>query len=498
MKKHFFPIYLLLAISVCPAAEIVGWKVPLSRFVGRGLEADGIVRIKSAPEASPFFKEGDELWDLKEARLDTRDDPKLSLDWLIWDATSERLVAKGSWTDLCAIHEILRADALPRHLKLTVAICEVVADAAPLAENAKPVSKLSICVRSGQNATANWGGNGSSLEVDAGVEFVETDPFVDVRLLVTAKEPDQLGLRVNTAFTLKSGCPLWVARDFDGKQGLDLQASGTLESMDGTPLREVMMIQKGNATQSLWPQQRSHEYERVPVEGGGWLMSCFMSPGQLEEIIKGSRQSSEADPFAEPSEQERPKLPRAASVKPPALISSSLDHEVLDATEWLRKGVLNLAGNLELRGSFVGYDPIGQRFYFYSSNQTAVEMVSQLLTPMCNHRPALLGVTLDGVGQTRLIGKSGQKASLERITGKETVERSFEIEPTIGENDDVMDLRFVFEDRTDAKKITEINSSNTLSVGKPLEVFSDMGADRETRSLRLMGEVLRISPVDGE
>ncbi len=478
------------------AAEIVAWKVPLARFVPLGLAADGMVRCKSVPEASQFFKEGDELWDLKGVRLDPTYDPKLSLDWLIWDATSERLVAKGSWTDLCAIHEVLRVDALPRHLKLTAAICEVPPDAAPLAENAKPVSELSISIRSGHNSKATWSGNGSSLEVDAGVWLGDTDCFADVRLLVTAKVQDQLPLRVNTAFTLKAGSPLWVARDFDGKQGLDLQVSGTLESMDGTPLREVVMIQKGNSTQSLWPQARNREYEPVPVAGGGWLMSYRMTPGQLEEIIKGSPESNGADPFAEPTEQKRPKSPRAASVKPPALISSSLDHEVLDATEWLRKTVVNLGGNLDSSGSFAGYDPIGQRLYFYSPNQTAVDIVSQFLAPMCNLRPALLEVALDWAGQERLIGKSGQKATLERIGDGETTLRWFEIEPTIGENDDMMDLRFVFEDRADPKKVTEINSSNTLSMGKPLDVFSSKGSDGEIRSLRVMGKLLRLSSVD--
>lgn len=496
MKKFSTLMILSLMTLLSSAAEIVAWKVPLARFVPLGLAADGMVRCKSVPEASPFFKEGDELWDLKGVRLDPTYDPKLSLDWLIWDATSERLVGKGSWTDLCAIHEILRVDALPKHLKLTVAIYEVAADAAPPAENAKPVSELSIYVRSGQNSNAQWSGNGGSLEVDAGVWLYDTDSIADVRLLATAQVPGQLPLRVNTAFPLKRESSLWVARDFDGKQGLDLKVSGAQESVDGTPLREVVMIQKGNRTQPLWPQQKSREYEPAMVAGGGWLMSCWMTPGQLEEIIKGSSGSNGADPFAEPTEQKRAKLPRAASVKPPALISSSLDHEVLDATEVLRKVALNLG--VDLSGGFAGYDPIEQRLYFYSQNQNAVDLVSQYMPMGCNLRPALVGVTLEGSGQERLIAKSGQKASLERIGGEETTLRRLEIEPTIGENDDVMDFRFVFEDREDARKVTQINSCNTLSEGKPLEIFSAKGSDGETRSLRLMGEVLRISPVDGE
>jgi hypothetical protein len=57
----------LLVTTVCPAAEIVAWKVPLSRYLTSGLDSEGVVRCKAAPEPSPFFKEGDELWDLKQA-----------------------------------------------------------------------------------------------------------------------------------------------------------------------------------------------------------------------------------------------------------------------------------------------------------------------------------------------------------------------------------------------------------------------------------------------
>ena len=44
----------------CEAAEIVSWKVPLSRYAW-GAEVEKKVRLKSAPDPSPFFKDGDEF-----------------------------------------------------------------------------------------------------------------------------------------------------------------------------------------------------------------------------------------------------------------------------------------------------------------------------------------------------------------------------------------------------------------------------------------------------
>jgi hypothetical protein len=388
-------------------------------------------------------------------------------------------------------------NALPKHLKLNVKLYEVAADGAPLAENAKPVCEVSIRVRSGQNSKSHWSANGSALAIETEVMLAETDSFADVRLAVNAEVPHQPRLEVNTAFTLEDGSPLWVARDFDGKRGLDLQVSGTQESIDGTPLREVVMIQKGNESRSLWPRQRSHEYEPVPVGGEGGFMSCLMSPGELASFLKVSPESDQTDPFAEQIMPKRTKLLLTASVKPPPLISSILDHEVLDATEWFRKVVPNLGANLDSSGSFAGYDPIGQRLYFYSPSQRMVDSMRQYVMQMCNRHPALVHVTLDGIGQTRLIGKSGQKSSLERVVDIETIRRSLEIEPLIGENDDVVDLRFKLEDRADAKKISEINSSNSLSKGKALEILTGKWPDGEVRSLRMTAEILRISPVDG-
>lgn len=482
-------------IFVGNAAEIVAWKVPLIRYFDEAGKRGGVL-CKTAPEDSQFFKDGDELWDLKNAMPDAGDQ-KLSLDWLFWNATSGRLVAKGGWINLCTVHEILRVNALPKHLKLNVNLYEVAADGAPLAENAKPVSELSIRVRSGQNSKTHWSANGSALAIETEVILADTDSFADVRLAVTAEVPNQPRLEVNTAFILKAGSPLWVARDFDDKRGLDLQVLGMLESMEGTPLREVVMIQKkGNESRSLWPQQRSDEYEPVLVGGAGWIMSCLMSPGELASFLKVSPESNQTDPFAEQIMPERTKLLLTTSVKPPALISSILDHEVLDATEWFRKVVPNLGENLDSSGSFAGYDPIGQRLYFYSPSQRMVDSMRQYVMQMCNLHPALVRVALDGIGQTRLIGKSGQKASLKRIVDKETIRRSLEIEPLIGENDDVVDLRFKFEDRADARKISEINSSNSLSDGKALEILTGKWPDGEVRSLRMTTEILRISPVD--
>jgi hypothetical protein len=104
----------------------VAWKVPVSRLADKVLESVGVLRCKSAPEASPFFKEGDELWDLKAIMPeDGRTKRKLQLEFLVWHASSGRLIAKGNWMDICVLNDVLRPDEMPSYCQLTIGVYEV-------------------------------------------------------------------------------------------------------------------------------------------------------------------------------------------------------------------------------------------------------------------------------------------------------------------------------------------------------------------------------------
>lgn len=55
---------------------------------------------------------------------------------------------------------------------------------------------------------------------------------------------------------------------------------------------------------------------------------------------------------------------------------------------------------------------------------------------------------------------------MSRMFGVKKLGRSSDIEPVLGENDDMMDLRFVFEDKNDLEKAGKINSMVTLQIGE--------------------------------
>ncbi|MEO5712652.1 MAG: hypothetical protein ABIT37_04115 [Luteolibacter sp.] len=488
MKNLLCLILLSLMALLSPAAEIVSWKVPLSGFVEKGLDAQGIVRRKSAPEVSPFFKEGDELWDLKGAAPDVAEKRDFSLDWLVWNATSGRLVAKGNWIDLSAIHEILRLDRLAKQARINLSAYEVPSDGAPPSEDAKPVATVSLLTRSGMKSEATWSEGGKSISLQTAVSLAETNPIADIQFHCSVGVPDQPGIEVTSVILLRSESPLWIARDFDGKKGLDLKLDYSTESIGSTPLHGQVMIIRDNKPVSLMPNWKLPENHRV---ADGWAV---ISPLALDDFLEkpsDGKGSPEIDPFAEAAPRERAPFRQARTANPPDSLRPWLEHEVLDATEWLKKNGLTVEGER----FFAGYDPIQQRFYFQSTNEKLAGDVEILLSPGCYLRPGSVITTLDGIGQMRLVARSGMKASLVRMLGEKSTRRSLEIEPTIGENGDLMDMRLKFEDQTDPQKITRLDTSTTLTTGKPQELLSGSESGGGKSSLRIKGEVYRL-PLD--
>jgi len=486
MKTVLFLISLSWMTLVCPAAEIVGWQIPLTWFVGNGLETRGIVRCENAPESSPFFKEGDELWDLKNVTSDLEMEANLSLDWLVWDATSARLVAKGDWADLCAIHELLRPDQQAKQCRLTMNLYPVPANLVPPGAGLKPVGTISVLTRSAQPASAGWKEAETSMKVEAEVTIGEDGRIANIRIDCSAQLSNQPRMEVDTAVELRSGKRFWIARDFDGQQGLDLELIPVIETMGGVPIEEQVMIQHGDALDSLMPESKPAKRCRA---GEGWLLVCDAEPLSIMAIISPGSQTPDADPFAEPAPRKPETLPRASSVKPPEFLSDWLKHDVLDARELIGSIVPGIKGS----ANFAGYDPISECLYFYSTDERLLDMVEVVFTATCYLSPATVITTLGGIGQTRLVSKSGQKARLSRTMGEKEIKRLLEIEPTIGENGDLLDMRLRFEDEMNPERTTRINTATVLSAGKDKELFSSSGNGSETK-LSLNADVQRIPP----
>lgn len=364
MKRHLGSILWLLMALACEAAEIVSWKVPLSRYAW-GAEVEKKVRLKSSPEPSPFFKDGDELWDLKNVPVtghaadetdgivpsrDTRLKTDPPLDWVVWNARSARLVVKGDWNAIWQLHYQLGIEQLPKQCRLTAAVFEVPADTSPVSEKSVPAVFLSCVSRSGQEVEAVRQQEEKMFRVKGTADIRDDNRFVYLQLELSCALPGHPGMDLKTALAFQPGKPLWVARDFDGNKGLDLRVSTTIELTDGTPVAEVFLIQQGDTAMPIVVDRR--EMKRHRVGDKGWLAVQWMDPQSLSAMEPSG---VAVDPFAEPPPKDRPEKPVPEVLKP------WFNRPVLDLRELMKKsGVVEA----DFTG-FVGYDPLTQRVFLF-------------------------------------------------------------------------------------------------------------------------------------
>ena len=475
----------------CSASEIVAWKVPLDRFAWDGVESVGIVRCESAPETSPFFKEGDELWELKKMPVNQWVNQPLSAEWVVWNASSGRLVAKGDWSQISILHDFLRPREMPSHCRLIASLFPVVDVTHAVAKDSQPVAEVSLFSRSGMKSKAIWSGDGNTISVEAEMAYGESVSFIDARLAYTAKAADQADMKVNTGLTIRSGESVWVARDFDGKQGLDLVVSGVIESLDGTPICDRVMIQNGKQTESLKLSHNGPSTELIRIGESGWFARIWASKDVIWDCISPGQaaRNNDVDPFADPPEKRSP-FPMTSSIPPPAFIQPWLNHEVLAAGKWFETVGLCMKQD----DDFIGYDPITETLFVYSRKREFVEHFKSLFGCLDGERLTQLIVTFAGVGQTRLIARAGQKASLSRNKGEKEDARYLEIEPTCGESGTITDLRFFFNDRTDPERSVHLNSSVSLFMGEWSEIANASFGGGVKYPLRVKAEIFRPTP----
>lgn len=482
MKWNSGWILCLLTALTCEAAEIVAWKVPLSRYVGQELETAGIVRCKSAPEPSPFFKQGDVLWDLKGIPAENRIQTDPPLEWVVWNENSECLVIKADWNGIWQLHQRLGMDELPKQCRITAEVFEVQADGSPLSDKSVPSMVLSWVSKSGQEVESIYHQDGKMIRLKSNATIGVGHPVVDLRLEVSISLPDQPGLELQTGLTLFSGSVLWAARDFDGTKGMDLRMSSSIELLDGTPMLQALMIQKGDTVSPIQVDRKQIQRHRIGDKG--WLITQWLDPMNLADT---DPPDPSADPFAERDPKDVPKLKSFREVMVPEILTPWFKRPVWDLREWTRNSGLDLKDGSD----FVGYDPLNQKVFIFSNSERLLDMFEALYSVLCCDRPAMLVATFDGNGQTRLVARSGQRCRLKHVTAEQKESRFFEIEPTVAEQGDLIDMRLDYRDNSVAQRIQSLKTAVILRAGRTLELISE-GAGGSKQSLRVKAEVIQV------
>lgn len=484
MKKLCGPLLGLLMAWACHASEIVAWKVPLSHYAPDGLQTEGVIRCKVAPEISPFFKEGDELWDLKRVPAPEGSSKIVNADWVVWNATSERLVLKTEWHGIWRLRELFFAEGLPKQCRLTFEVFRVPDDGANLSEKSMRVASHTVVTKLTQEFESSQSTGVANFHAKGTVVSYDGDDLIGLALDLSCGLPHEPQLSVQAAFNLWSGRSLWVARDFDGKVGLDFKVTANIELTDGTPWEQRMLIQKGSEVLKVVPDRR--DMAAVPVGDTGWmLIPAWINPALL--FFPYAEQIESKDPFAEKGptvERELPGFLPFPMLNAPDILKPWLNQPMMDLRKWGTVDFMDWKDASE----FIGYDPLNERVCIYTKDFPKVSMFKQLFTYTSCH-PSQVVFNLDGDGQTRLVGKSGQRLRLTRANGEQKILRSLEIEPTVGENNKLVDLRLVYADDVVPQQETRLTTTVTLTTGKALELISGATGEDTIRSLRLKAEV---------
>ncbi len=470
----------IASVALANAAEIIGWKAPLSNLAYEGVEATGVDLLKKAPEKSPFFGEKDVLWNVRSVLPDEA----ASAEWAVWNETSGRIVVKGSWTVMREMEE--RIDTASQ-CRITVEAFRVAEDGGTPDFSKQPEASISLVTRSGQKASGSRQGDDSAMKLEAEPTMSEERDFVDLRMVVFASLHGASDLEIQTGLSFKADDKVWVGRDFDGKTGIDLRVSAAIETPDGTPYAEIMMRQEGSAAVPFRVDRSGRK--PIAIEGGGQLVSAWLDFRLAKEFITGVK-VDETDPFAvDPDAEPAPDLDGLPTANVPEKLEPYFGGEVLDMREIIRK-----MGVLVGENDFVGFDFRSQRVFIFSKDEDVLDMFEQLFTPFCCLPPPdNVAVTLQETGQRMLIGRSGQKAGMTSTQPETKRTCNFEIEPTSNGDTTLVDLRAFYEEKLGEEVTKNFNTAVTLVAGDFLEIMTTKAPDGTESAMKIKAEI-RESP----
>lgn len=440
----------LLVVSLSTAAEIVAWKVPLTRFAVHGMDSEGLVRRKVPPEASPFFGVGDELWDLSALSEDQRIDTNTPLDWAVWNSTTSTVVTKSDWNGVWRLRNQLQVFEQATQCRVTLKVFEVPKDGSDLSEQAAPVGVLSCVTRSGLEAEAETRHDATWMRAKMTTTVSDFGDVLDLTLDCSSLVPSQARLDLKTDLVLRPGRSVWVARDFDGTRGLDINVSASVELADGSPFSDAVRIQTGNRWRSVVRRRQDFEVHRIAYDE--WL-GIFHAADECVNRY-GSPSVEDLDP-SDPFDGRPVMLKLPDSVKP-----------------WIANPVWDLRGRvlkdgIELNPSeWAGVDPLTLKMFFLTNSPGKLDLIEKRYYPNDRRFTGMVAATIQTKGQIRLVSHAHGKPVMSRILDGKVIRR-IEIEPAFREKNEMdVGLHCVLHDPSFAGKALNVEAAPRLKLGR--------------------------------
>ncbi|MCW1913465.1 hypothetical protein OJ996_07765 [Luteolibacter sp. GHJ8] len=402
-----------LALALWAQASVTaGWKVPSSQVVYSLGDDPNVPKLENPPGESAFFQSGDELWDLSQIvshRIFMEGGelgviPDWPGEWVVWNARSGMVVARGSESDLLLVQGALELPQLEYELRAKL---ELVAGGEKIARS------ISQIIQSGIEASAKSGdlelkllptSSSSSSWIDLTIDTKWTENGVSWEYTSTLLIPD--GRRVRIASHASNG------------EQWELFLTITQELPDGTKRSETRCREASGGLEN-WPLPAGwKESAREPFHHGLQLGVLQIDDWEVPaDLIEKSLQGTNPDGIAK--------------IAAPAELARWIKGDCHDLTPFFREqGV-----PLDRTGTKVIFDPGWQRVIVLGSEED-LELVEFLFGIDRN-------ISQDDTGRDclwielsqseKIWGLACRSGSTAKLSGKGGTEgNSLELEPILG------------------------------------------------------------------
>ncbi|HEX5791560.1 MAG TPA: hypothetical protein VFY13_10410 [Luteolibacter sp.] len=496
-----------LSLGLCQGSEIVAWKMPSRILSEYGIRVTELLVLAEPPEPSVFFHPGDRLHRFEPTHLaallkgsDALADPFSSSpketkapritdpppEWMVWNASTGYLVTKSdpnAFLQLCLRVPVERG---PIQIRTTLTGYPLTDAGKEPSAAGKPLFQVTCLTRSGEESSVDTKNPGCAFAFKLSPVCDEKGGRVDCRLSGHFRCEGHAPIEVNAAFAVTLGQAVWIARDFDGREGLDIQACAQAEFIDGTPAVEAVLIQREGKAAPCGIKD-SFEFQTQRVDETHWLTS-IEHPAEVMARLYGYGQSEpEAGNGKEPPFHEGPKVIKEATV--PAALRGRYPQPV-----WDLRDIMNQFGLMLVDEDFVGYDPKASTVFLFTADPVKVDMFEALFSIQCPQPPSQQIVVWDLLGQSRIICRSGEFAVISRMRPEQKPDqkplRHLKVELTIGEDDTLASLRIEADEHSHPESHFSITAAHTIQTNqwKTIAESDTKGGRAECRVKTLRSE----------
>ncbi len=448
------------------------------------------VEIPSAPFSSPFFDEGDRLWDFKSFYQIPKSAYKHTKH-LIYNETTGRLVAQTSHPLHRALnvfcHSLAMAERQEVHLSCGLYLIQTreldSGDLTEIPTDAQEISLTQFTTRSGQRTKLRT----NNLEIEWEANWGGWPPYIDHRFSLFGAINKQ-GIHYQTGFVTREAALIVELGTFGSEQQtLVLKIDSTLGLFDGPTFRQLVLDQEANDIPRRFELFDSDPL--APVDEDGLIYHTRMVPPSTYEFLNPSGDNSYvgADPFADDEN---------VDLKPPATkhifkgdlserIFGSPTDQLIDLRQLLEAqglemekreyAILNISFNTISSALTPENAEKLDGIFMACCGDPPIDISSKLILVETKEQPTeenLSGQDLTILARLGSISRPGQK------TTTQLGDHLIELEPNIGAGDSIIDLRLHFRHGEEEKPILQVSGGTSLLSEKPKIYCSQKVGDR--------------------